>query len=39
MGLQENITDSDLTVVLIYLARDKGVLVYDDMVSQYPKGH
>ena len=33
VGLQSDLTDSDLSVLLKFLARDKGVLVYDDVVS------
>ena len=33
VGLQSDLTDSDLSVMLRFLARDKGLLVYDDTVS------
>lgn len=33
VGLQSDLTDTDLGVMLKFLARDKGVLVYDDAVS------
>lgn len=33
MGLHNDLTECDLKVLLKFLARDKGALVYDDMVS------
>ena len=33
VGMQSDLTDSDLSVMLRFLARDKGLLVYDDAVS------
>ena len=33
VGLQSDLTDSDLSVMLRFLARDKSLLVYDDTVS------
>ena len=33
VGLQSDLTDSDLSVMLTFLARDKGLVVYDDTVG------
>ena len=33
MGIQSDLTGNDLEVMLTFLARDKGLLVYDDLVS------
>ena len=33
LGVQSDITADDFEVILKFLARDKGVLTYDDLVS------
>lgn len=33
MNLDRRVTDSDLSVILIYLSRYKGVIIYDDDAS------
>ena len=33
LGMQSDLTANDLEVMLKFLARDKGVLAYDDLVS------
>ena len=34
MNTQGKLTDSDLQVILVYLARDKSAIIYDNQVGQ-----